>query len=145
MPVKVFEALGAWPDPFLRACARVMEGSEDEATERIASSLRPLRGIEDRVAVTRRSSADPALWVTIDGVLASLRGVAEEYLAALSAAEPAACQEHAASAQRSLDAAGQIAGTLGAVAQHQVDAQSGFLRGLFVGALGGWFFGRHRP
>ena len=144
-PTDVFGALGQWADPFLHACAQVMDDTEDEAVGRMGLSARTLREIEDRVAATPHAKGDPAAWSTIDGVLAALRGVIDEYFAALTAADPAVCQEHGAAAQRSLDAAGQIAATLGARLTRQSDEESGFWRGLFVGALGGWLFGRHRP
>jgi hypothetical protein len=135
-----FKALGSWITRLLRSCARVMDGTEDEAVKRIGACARALRAIEDRTAATPRTRDDAGIWDTIDGVPAALRGAIEEYLAALSSKDPAACQEHAVAGQRSIDAAGHIAGALGAGLQVQADKE-GFLPGLLLG----WAFGRRRP
>lgn len=82
------------------------------------------------------------MWATIDGILASFRRVVEEYFAALTTADPVACREHGAAVQRNLDAAAQIGGALELRLKVQTDAQSGFMNGLVLGALGGWLFRR---
>ena len=82
------------------------------------------------------------MWATIDGILASFRQVVEEYFAALTTADPLVCQAHGAAAQRSLDEVAQIAGALGANLKAHADAEENFMRGLLLGALGGWPFGR---
>lgn len=137
-PGDVFKRLGSWTTPLLRSCAQVMDGTEDQAVGRIGACTRALRRIEDRAAATPRTRDDAGIWDTIDRALAALRGAIDEYLAALSSTDPAACQEHAVAGQRSIDAAGHIAAALGAGLQLQADREPGFLPGVLVG----WVFGR---
>lgn len=139
-PGDAFKALGNWTTPLLRSCAQVMDGTEDEAAGRIGACAHVLREIEDRTAATPRTREDAGIWDTIDGVLAALRGAIEEYLAALRSADPGVCQEHALAGQRSIDAAGHIAGALGAGLRLQADRE-----GFFPGLVVGWAFGRRRP
>lgn len=112
-PHEVFGTLGGWADPFISACSEIMGGSEQEAIARIGGEAGSYREIADRIGATVRKHREAKAWSVIDGVMASLRGVIDEYLAALSTADPGACAQHGAAAQRSLDAAGAIAGSLG--------------------------------